>query len=209
MRGAAPRHGHCRGGSRTKIHGIWATMLARCKNPNVPAYKDYGGRGIKVCERWHKFENFLADMGEPPEGRTIDRYPNNDGNYEPGNCRWATAEEQGYNKRDTVRVTANGENKTLLEWAQSSGMKLNTIRHRIYKLKWPPERAVTEPPDVSHKAPKKSRVLLTVDGVSAGMAEWSRRTGVSIATIWARIQDGWDHDRAVKTPARSMRRAGA
>ena len=74
-------------------------MLQRCNNPNNPAYHNYGGRGIKVCERWYDFNNFLADVGERPHpDRSLDRYPNNDGHYEPGNVRWATAEQQRNNQ---------------------------------------------------------------------------------------------------------------
>jgi hypothetical protein len=73
-------------------------MIHRCTNPNATSYERYGGRGIAVCERWRSFENFLADMGERPEGKSIDRYPDNDGNYEPGNCRWATPKEQRANQ---------------------------------------------------------------------------------------------------------------
>lgn len=82
-------HGRC----KTPIYRTWAQMIQRCENPKNPFYRRYGGRGIIVCERWHEFLNFLQDMGERPLGRTLDRI-NNDGNYEPGNCRWATPKEQ-------------------------------------------------------------------------------------------------------------------
>ena len=88
------------GMSATPIYGRWHAMMTRCANFNHPSYKKYGARGITVCERWQKFENFFADMGLPPSPKhSIDRWPDNAGNYEPGNCRWATASEQARNRR--------------------------------------------------------------------------------------------------------------
>lgn len=92
------RHGHTRGRRETRVHKSWSGMMSRCYNSSHKRFTDWGGRGITVCERWHTFENFLADMGEPPKGKSIDRRDNN-GNYEPGNCKWSTPLEQGSNKR--------------------------------------------------------------------------------------------------------------
>jgi hypothetical protein len=86
------------GMSHTTEHNIWLSFRARCENPNHMYYKNYGGRGISVCDRWQKFENFYADMGNRPDGLTLDRI-NNDGNYEPSNCRWATWKQQNNNRR--------------------------------------------------------------------------------------------------------------
>jgi len=95
------RHGDARRGNASPEYGAWAEMIQRCTNPKQKRYADYGGRGIHVCERWlNGFENFLADMGRRPTSEhSIDRYPNNDGNYEKTNCRWATRLEQAANKR--------------------------------------------------------------------------------------------------------------
>lgn len=121
---------------------IWNGMMKRCFDPSHRAYKWYGGRGISVCERWHHFPNFLADMGERPEGKSIDRYPNPDGNYEPGNCRWATQKEQMRNSRSARFLTVNGETRTFREWEESLGLCRGIVHWRV-KKGWPPEDCIS------------------------------------------------------------------
>jgi hypothetical protein len=136
-------HGHSSRNGSSATYQTWRNMRSRCENPNVPAYKNYGGRGITVCERWQDFPSFLADMGERPEGMTIERI-NNDGNYEPDNCRWATRRQQGRNTRANQLVTLDGETKCLTEWAEERGIKMPTLWARL-RLGWTPEEAITTP----------------------------------------------------------------
>lgn len=124
-------HGHTRGGKPTPEFRTWTSMLNRCGNPNNTDYQRYGGRGITVCERWQSFENFLADMGPRPSPRhSIDRI-NNDGNYEPGNCRWATQAEQTRNQRTSRIVAMDGRSQSVAAWAEEYGLKADTVRHRL------------------------------------------------------------------------------
>lgn len=122
-------------GVRIKIHQIWDAMIQRCTNKNTTGYKYYGARGITVCDRWRDFQLFYADMGEPPEGMSIDRI-DNDGDYSPENCRWATKTEQARNTRRNHRISYNGRTQTLEEWAIETNQKANTILTRI-RRDWP------------------------------------------------------------------------
>ena len=105
-------------------------MKKRCNNPKSVCYKHYGGRGIRVCARWDSFENFLTDMGERPAGMSLDRI-NNDGDYELGNCRWATPKQQARNSRRNRVITINGDAKPLSEWLEQLGMAATTFYRRV------------------------------------------------------------------------------
>lgn len=115
--------------SNSGIYSSWSSMKTRCSNKNHVAYEQYGGRGISVCDRWNVFEYFLADMGEKPYGCSIDRI-DTDGNYEPGNCRWATAKEQGRNRRNNHMF--NG--MCIAEISERDGIKYTTARERVKRI---------------------------------------------------------------------------
>ena len=118
-------------------------MRQRCLNPNNPKYSVYGGRGITVCERWGDFALFLADMGDPEPGMTLDRIDNDRG-YEPGNVRWATRLGQANNRRDNQHITFNGVTLTFAEWGRVTGLGKSTIARR-HANGWSVERILTEP----------------------------------------------------------------
>jgi hypothetical protein len=107
------------------------------------AYKHYGGRGITVCERWQTFENFLADMGKRPLGKSLERV-NNDGNYEKSNCRWASHKEQMRNRRTTKMIEWNGRTQSLVDWSDEIGISASVIHGRI-RRGWEIEAALTSP----------------------------------------------------------------
>lgn len=139
-------HGMNRRGERHPIHHTWQDMLQRCENPNNSSYHRYGGRGITVCDEWHNPVVFadwaLANNWE--KGLQLDRIDNN-GNYEPSNCRWATRKEQARNRRNNSLITFNGKTQTMAEWAEETGIKIGTLWARINQTHWPIERALTEP----------------------------------------------------------------
>ena len=127
-------HGGAKPGRISPLYSVWGAMKQRCFNPLCKAYPNYGGRGITVCERWaSSYANFLSDMGEPPTPKhSIDRI-NNDGNYEPENCRWATQKEQSRNSRNNRHVTIDGTTKVITDWSANSGVSRETILSRLGK----------------------------------------------------------------------------
>lgn len=144
---AARTHGHTSGGDVSLTYRSWKSMMARCFQPSNPAFAYYKKLGVTVCDRWRDFSNFLADMGErPSEGHSIDRHPNKTGDYEPGNCRWATKAEQTNNRVTNRTHFYNGRNYSLLELSKATGLSKEMLRHRIVRAGWPIELAVSTPP---------------------------------------------------------------
>lgn len=128
-------HGH--GAIKTPTYIVWQSMKTRCKNPTYKHYQNYGGRGIKVCESWLDFKNFLADMKERPIGMTLDRI-NNNGNYEPGNCRWATRSQQAQNSRQVKYWFIDGIPYIGLGAAShATGIKRGTLQNRFKSKHFP------------------------------------------------------------------------
>lgn len=128
----------------TKAYQVWDSMIQRCTNKKHKSYKRYGGRGIDVCTRWHVFINFYKDMGDPPEGKQIDRKDNNVG-YCLENCRWVSPKTNTNNRINNVSITYKGETKTISQWAELFGLNYFTLYSRVREQKWDIEKALTTP----------------------------------------------------------------
>lgn len=136
----------------TPTYNSWAGMLQRCRDPSE-RFAEWGGRGITVCDRWNDFNNFHQDMGARPPGMTLDRVEV-DGNYEPGNCRWATRAEQNQNTRKNRFLTFRGETLCLRAWARRMGLHPTTLTQRLDLYGWPVEKALTTKPTIG-KQPRR------------------------------------------------------
>lgn len=134
------------GYSKTKLYVVWQSMKRRCLDEKYPKYKDYGSRGITVCDEWLEFENFKkwSDDSGYKEGLTIDRIDNDKG-YFPDNCQWITNEEQQLNKRNNRIITFNGKSQTISEWARELNINEQTLRNRLQKENVDIEKALTTP----------------------------------------------------------------
>lgn len=142
------------GMSGTNVYLLWKAMINRCYLKSSQKYHRYGGRGIKVCKRWHDFEMFYGDMGVKPKNKSLGRI-DNDGNYSPENCRWETPKQQARNTSQNRIITFKGQKKCLIEWAEIFGLKPNTLSARILVHGWSVEKALTTPVMDSKYKPKQ------------------------------------------------------
>ena len=178
-----------------RLYSIYNWMKRRCYGENEPRYKDYGGRGIKVCDEWlneeHGFDSFVswALSNDYSDELTIDRI-DVDGDYSPNNCRWFTAAEQNINKRDTLTVEYEGEQIPLKKLCESLGIPYDCTHNRIYNLGWSVEKAITTPSQRETSLAKKCR-----------------EHGIKYDTVLARMyRYGWDEEKALTTPLRNQRK---
>lgn len=162
----------------TRVFNTWVNMRQRCQRKTGPEWENYGRRGITVCDRWQTFENFLADMGEPPPGMSIDRIDNN-GNYEPGNCRWATPTQQSRNRRDTVRVVVDDETRLRADLVDTSEIPRTTLRRHIDR--YGAEAAIAG----QHR---RVSTVYRIDGSDLTIDDLVARTGIPKTTLIRHIK---------------------
>lgn len=190
------------GKNRTPEYGIWHGMKDRCSNPKSDRWLRYGGRGIRVCERWlNSFENFYADMGpRPSSDHQIDRI-DNDGDYEPGNCRWVTRLVNSNNKESSRMIEFRGKTQSLSQWAREVGLTKGALETRL-NTGWTVERALTEPTG----ALKSNTVFMEYDGRRLPLQDWAKISGIPMGTLHGRLRAGWSDERALTTPTDRVRR---
>lgn len=145
------------GGRHTKAYRVWENIKTRCNNPNNSSYAHYGGRGIQVCKEWGNFPNFLADMGQPPDGKTLDRIDVNKGYYKE-NCRWVTKSTQCRNTRWNRMIEWRGETKCLADWADDIGIPYHIFQKRYYKGK-----TMDEIEELGWKTDRRTRSVICID----------------------------------------------
>lgn len=181
-----------RGARDIPEYTIWANMIYRCTNANHEAFHRYGGRGITVCERWRSsFKAFYEDMGPRPSlEHSLDRR-DNDGNYEPGNVRWATAQEQSENSSTPRFVEHNGRQISVSELSRQSGVKITTLFHRLNSGQTP-EQAISSVAEYDKK--------YCYNGESLTLRQWADKLGLSYGALHARLRRGWDIEKALSTP---------
>ena len=181
----------------TRLYRIWKNMRRRCNNPNSDYYKNYGGRGIKVCTEWDNYLVFKewAISNGYSDGLSIDRI-NNDGNYEPSNCRWATRKQQNNNARSNINITYKGETKTAAQWADEIGLTRSAIYHRINRG-WNTKDIIETPLGEKRDKTSPKAHLYEYKGKKMTVKDLSKINGIKTATIKYRIEAGWPIEKAV------------
>lgn len=180
--------------SNTRIYGIWNGVIDRCTNVKSKDYENYGGRGITVAEEWLTFDGFYNDMYKGyKENLTIDRIDVN-GNYEPGNCRWITIQEQAGNRRNTIYLEYLGRRMKPRDWSRVTGLKESTIKNRI-NAKLPVH-------EILNPRLKRNPILISYNGKTLSPKHWSEITGISGATILSRYHRGWSPEKILTKPVK-------
>ena len=175
--------------------------MQRCYNPGHHNYKRYGGRGISVCEEWHTVENFVAWAHQTctaaKHQKTLDRIDNNK-NYEPINCRWATRKQQSNNRRNTKYCSINGVSKPLSEWCSEYNMPLSVVGSRIRVMGWDIQKALSTP---VNKFDERGEIV-EINGISKTIKEWCIQYGISQSTVYGRVRRGMDLVNAITSPVK-------
>jgi len=185
------RHGQCR--PATAEYRAWKAMRGRCLNPWNRKYQHYGGRGIGICAQWSDFQSFYEDMGpRPSPSHSLDRI-DNDGHYEPRNCRWATATQQANNRQFNHLITHDGLTQTLAQWARTLGVSPFTLSTRI-------ERGASIELVVRTPVPWQRLPLYEWQGQTRSLTEWARVLNISVSTLRNRLSDGWSIARTLSEP---------
>jgi len=168
-------------------------MHRRCYETNNPAYASYGGRGIRVCERWHDISNFVKDIVSIPDGMSLDRI-NNDGDYSPENCRIATPRQQSNNTRANILICIDGTTKTLAQWVDVYDISYGTVHRRI-------QQGVSYVDALSK--PLRRKQVITHNGETKTIREWADLIGTTYWNMYQRIyRRGWPIERALTEPVR-------
>jgi len=196
---ANTKHGHSRRNKTTQIYSIWCGIIQRCNNQNHKKYKDYGGRGIKICKNWLKFENFLRDMGNPPTNKhQIDRIDNNKG-YSKNNCRWATTKEQMRNTRWNHLITFRGKTQPLSAWSEELNINYDCLERRINLLQWPIEKSFTLSPSIENHPNNR---YITFNNKTQCIKRWAEELGINYSALLKRLKLNWPIEKAFTTPIR-------
>lgn len=186
-------------------HPLWRTyqnIIARCEAPNHKSFHNYGGRGIGMCPKWRNdFLSFVADMGTKPSPKhSIDRV-NNDGNYEPGNCKWKTMKEQSFNRRTNLLITIGEITQPLGMWCRQYGKKYSMVNHRLRKG-WEINRALFQENVKTLQEKARREATITVLGVTKPVQEWASAIGLSPKHLMQRINRGWSAEKSVSQKKR-------